>query len=83
MEELSVGERTKVSLARVLNSGANLLILDEPTNHLEVEAQEALERALQMYPGTIILVSHDRCFLDALAPVTQLNLHEYADSSAQ
>jgi ATP-binding cassette subfamily F protein 3 len=49
MEELSGGERTKVSLARVLNSGANLLILDEPTNHLEVEAQEALKRALQMY----------------------------------
>jgi ATP-binding cassette subfamily F protein 3 len=83
MAELSGGERTKVSLARVLNSGANLLILDEPTNHLEIEAQEALEQALQIYPGTIIVVSHDRCFLDALEPATQLNLCQYADSSAQ
>jgi ATP-binding cassette, subfamily F, member 3 len=64
--ELSGGERTKVGLARILNSGANLLLLDEPTNHLEIEAQEALEQALQLYPGTVIVASHDRAFLDAL-----------------
>jgi ATP-binding cassette subfamily F protein 3 len=73
--ELSGGERTKVALARILTSGANLLLLDEPTNHLEIEAQEALEQALQRYPGTVIIVSHDRFFLDALGPaVATLNL---------
>jgi ATP-binding cassette subfamily F protein 3 len=66
LRELSGGERTKVALARVLNSGANLLLLDEPTNHLEIEAQEALERALQLYPGTLIIVSHDRSFLQSI-----------------
>jgi ATP-binding cassette, subfamily F, member 3 len=66
LRELSGGERTKVALARVLASGANLLLLDEPTNHLEIEAQEALEQALERYPGTLVLVSHDRSFLDHL-----------------
>jgi len=68
VRELSVGERVKVALVRLLVSGANLLILDEPTNHLEIEAQEALEQALQQYPGTLLVVSHDRGFLNALGP---------------
>jgi ATPase subunit of ABC transporter with duplicated ATPase domains len=63
---LSGGERAKVAMARILNSSANLLLLDEPTNHLEIEAQEALEAALRSYPGTVIAVSHDRAFLEAL-----------------
>jgi ATP-binding cassette subfamily F protein 3 len=68
LQELSGGERTKVALALILTSGANLLLLDEPTNHLEIEAQEALEQALQRYPGTAIVVSHDRFFMDSLGP---------------
>lgn len=68
LHELSGGERTKVALARVLDSGANLLLLDEPTNHLEIEAQEALEQALERYPGTVIVVSHDRSFLQSIGP---------------
>ncbi|MDX1982109.1 MAG: ATP-binding cassette domain-containing protein, partial [Bryobacteraceae bacterium] len=68
---LSGGERTKVAMASILNSRANLLLLDEPTNHLEIEAQEALEAALQSYPGTVIAVSHDRAFLEALGEEAQ------------
>jgi len=64
---LSAGERTKTALARLLLSGANLLLLDEPTNHLEIEAREAFEAALAEYPGTVLLVSHDRYLIRKLA----------------
>ena len=81
VQELSGGERTKVALVRILTSGANLLLLDEPTNHLEIEAQEALEQALRRYPGTVIVVSHDRFFLDALGPgVASLHLSQAHNS---
>ncbi len=72
--EASAGERAKVALVRLLVSGANLLLLDEPTNHLEIEAQEALEKTLTQYPGTIVLVTHDRSFLEAIAPDKVLEL---------
>jgi ATP-binding cassette, subfamily F, member 3 len=68
VRELSPGERAKTALVRLLVSGANLLLLDEPTNHLEIEAQQALEQALIRFPGTLILVSHDRSFMAALEP---------------
>ena len=71
LRTLSGGERTKVALASILNSSANLLLLDEPTNHLEIEAQEALEDALRRYPGTVIAVSHDRAFLESLGEDSQ------------
>lgn len=63
---LSAGEMCKVALVRLLLSGANLLLLDEPTNHLEIEAQEAIERALKDYPGAILVVSHDRRFVETV-----------------
>ena len=64
---LSGGERRRLALALVVASGANFLILDEPTNHLDLESREALEAALDAFPGTVLLVSHDRALLDAVA----------------
>jgi ATP-binding cassette, subfamily F, member 3 len=67
IESLSGGERGRVALAKLTLSGANLLLLDEPTNHLDIEAQEVLQAVLDEFNGTILLVSHDRYLIDALA----------------
>jgi len=64
---LSGGERGRLALAMLALSGANLLLLDEPTNHLDLPSQETLQRVLTGFPGTILLVSHDRYLIDALA----------------
>ena len=63
---LSGGERRRLSLALLVASGANFLVLDEPTNHLDLESREALEAALEAFPGTVLVVSHDRALLDAV-----------------
>ena len=67
---LSGGERRRLALAMVVASGANFLVVDEPTNHLDLESREALEAALEAFPGTVLLVSHDRALLDAVAQRT-------------
>jgi ATP-binding cassette subfamily F protein 3 len=67
---LSGGERRRLALAVTVASGANFLVLDEPTNHLDLESREALEAALDAFPGTMLLVSHDRALLDAIAERT-------------
>ncbi|AHE98409.1 energy-dependent translational throttle protein EttA [Thioalkalivibrio paradoxus] len=67
MKELSGGERNRVHLAKVLMRGGNLLLLDEPTNDLDVETLRALEEALLDFPGSAIVISHDRWFLDRIA----------------
>jgi ATP-binding cassette subfamily F protein 3 len=67
---LSGGELKRLSLAVLVNSGANMLVLDEPTNHLDLESREALEDALRGFPGSLLLVSHDRALLDAVGTRT-------------
>ncbi|HEY3541634.1 MAG TPA: ABC-F family ATP-binding cassette domain-containing protein [Gaiellaceae bacterium] len=78
---LSGGERRRLALAVTVSSGANFLVLDEPTNHLDLESREALEAALEAFPGTVLLVSHDRALLDAVAERTlaieDAALHSY------
>ena len=64
---LSGGERNRVHLARLLKSGANLILLDEPTNDLDVETLGSLENALEQFPGCAVVISHDRWFLDRIA----------------
>src|SRR5690606_25009917 len=64
---LSGGERARVALAKTLRRGANLVILDEPTNDLDVMTRSALEEALIDYPGVVLVVTHDRWFLDGVA----------------
>jgi ATP-binding cassette subfamily F protein 3 len=81
LEVLSGGERRRLSLAILVQSGANLLILDEPTNHLDLESREALEQALNEFSGSVLLVSHDRALLDAVGrrtvAIEDATLHSY------
>jgi ATPase subunit of ABC transporter with duplicated ATPase domains len=71
---LSPGERTRAVLALLSARGVNCLVLDEPTNHLDVEAIEELERALQGYEGTVLLVTHDRLFLERFGATRTIHL---------
>ena len=63
---LSGGERNRVHLAKLLRSGSNVLLLDEPTNDLDVDTLRALEEAILNYAGCVVMISHDRWFLDRL-----------------
>ena len=67
IKDLSGGERNRVHLAKLLRSGGNLLLLDEPTNDLDVETLRALEEAILEFPGCVVVISHDRWFLDRIA----------------
>jgi len=67
VRDLSGGERNRVHLAKLLRSGGNVLLMDEPTNDLDVETLRALEEALLEFPGCIVVISHDRWFLDRIA----------------
>lgn len=78
--DLSGGEKGRLSLAKLVYSGANVLLLDEPTNHLDIPSREALEESLLSFPGTIIVVSHDRFFLDR---ITNRTLDLRGDGAAE
>lgn len=82
VETLSGGERSRLQLALLMLSGANFLILDEPTNHLDIHSAEALENALDEFEGTVLMISHDRYFLDRvvnrIVELDQGELAEYA-----
>jgi len=67
VKDLSGGERNRLHLAKTLKQGGNVLLLDEPTNDLDVETLRALEEALLAFPGTVMVISHDRWFLDRIA----------------
>ena len=67
VKDLSGGERNRVHLAKLLEIGANFLLLDEPTNDLDIETLRALESAIETYPGSMMIISHDRWFLDRIA----------------
>jgi ATP-binding cassette subfamily F protein 3 len=77
---LSGGEKARVSLTKILLSPVNFLIMDEPTNHLDALSKEALEHALMHYDGTLILISHDRYFLDKIVSrVVELKDHHITE----
>ena len=68
--DMSGGEQARLAFLKLMLTGANFLVLDEPTNHLDIPAKEAVEEALMAFPGTFIVVSHDRYFLDRVANYT-------------
>ena len=76
---LSGGERSRLAMARLMLEPYNLLILDEPTNHMDMRSKDILKRALQKYDGTVILVSHDRDFLDGIVD----RIYEFRDGGVK
>ena len=81
IDDLSGGEKARVSLLKIMLKGSNFLLLDEPTNHLDIVSKEGLEQALKVYDGTVLSISHDRYFLnsvcDKILNMTKDGVYEY------
>ena len=73
---LSSGEKARLLLAKIMTRGSNFIVLDEPTNHLDIPSREAIEESLANYPGTLLVVSHDRYFLEKIGVTNYLKLEE-------
>jgi ATPase subunit of ABC transporter with duplicated ATPase domains len=80
-DTLSLGERTRAALAVLQGGAVNVVVLDEPTNHLDVEAIEQLQAALVEFSGTLLIVTHDRALLAALAPSTTWEFTRTGDAA--
>jgi ATP-binding cassette subfamily F protein 3 len=76
---LSGGERSRLAMARLMLEPYNLLVLDEPTNHMDMRSKDILKRAIQKYDGTVIVVSHDRDFLDSMVD----RIYEFRDGGVK
>ena len=74
---LSRGEKAKLLLAKIMTSEANFIILDEPTNHLDIQSRQAIEEALANYPGTLLVISHDRYFLDKIGITDSIEMGKF------
>ena len=87
VDVLSGGEKSRLAIAKIVHDSPNLLVLDEPTNHLDILTKRALVKALRSYSGTIVFVSHDRAFLDAVAnrvlELTSEGPHAYPGTYAE
>ena len=84
---LSGGEKSRIQLAKLMVSGANMLLLDEPTNHLDIMSRERVEDALEGFDGTLLVISHDRYFLDKIAErvieLQDLKLHSHVGNFSE
>lgn len=78
INRLSSGQKSKILLASIMASGSNFIVLDEPTNYLDIPSREALEEALISYKGTLLVVSHDRYFLDRINLTKIVNLDQFS-----
>ena len=87
VKDLSGGEKVKVALAKILVSNANLLILDEPTNFLDIESIEGLENLIKAYTGTVLVISHDKDFIDNVCDniilIEDKNIKQYEGNYSQ
>ena len=83
VDQLSPGERTRAELAALMAEGVNCLVLDEPTNHLDLPAIGQLEQALETYDGTLLLVSHDRWFLDRVGLTRTIHVDRWMSDPAR
>ncbi|MGY8824178.1 MAG: ATP-binding cassette domain-containing protein, partial [Candidatus Latescibacterota bacterium] len=80
---LSGGQKSRVQLAKLMAADVNFLLLDEPTNHLDIYSREHVENALEAFKGTILVISHDRYFLDRIVEVDEKTLVDHEENFSE